>query len=272
MDIGLTAGSLNVTGASVQHGGITAGSLYVTGPSVMNIGLTAGSLNVTGASVQHGGITAGALYITGASIMDIGLTAGSLNVTGSSILADAIITNATSTNLVNTSMTSAAAFITDAKITNLTASGANITDATVGSLAITNIIASNITSSNIVCNTRDITPSMGDIVKEVSYSASNGVSSTAITGFAFGNATVRAFNALASVAIIKTSGTNLYANYELKGLQKDTGSWTINSSYIGDNTGIVFTIDNSGQIKYTSSSIGNFSTSTIKFKANTTTL
>jgi hypothetical protein len=238
----------------------------------MNIGLTAGSLNITGASVLHIGATVGALYVTGASIMDIGLTAGSLNVTGVSTLADASITRSTITNLVNSSMTSAAALITDATITNMTGSSAVITAATIGSIFGTDLVETNITSSNIVCNTRDITPSLGDIVKEISFSGANGVSANSITGFAFSNATVRAFNAIVSIAIAKSSGANLYANFELKGLQKDSGSWTINSSYIGDNTGIVFTMDNSGQVKYTSSSIGNFSTSTFKFKANTTSL
>ncbi len=121
-----------------------------------------------------------------------------------------------------------------------------------------------------------MTPSLGDIITEQIFNAANNqVTETNITGFAFPNNIVRCFNAIVSVSIIKTEGTNLYANFDLKGIQRDTGEWLLNSTYIGDNTNIVFSINNvsnKGQIQYTSANTPNWSSTVIKFKANSTSL
>jgi hypothetical protein len=126
--------------------------------------------------------------------------------------------------------------------------------------------------SNLVVNTRNITPSLGDLIKENSFVSANSVTSaSAITGFNFSNTIVRSFNSLTSVYIAKSAGGNLAAIFELKGIQKNTaGSWTLNSTFVGDNTGVVFSIDSTGQVNYTSTSIGNYVSSIIKFKALTT--
>jgi hypothetical protein len=66
---------------------------------------------------------------------------------------------------------------------------------------------------------------------------------------------------------------NLYANYNIRGVQKDTGDWAVNTTFVGDNTGVVFTINNvnsKGQIQYTSTNIPSWSSTTIKFRAHTT--
>jgi len=127
----------------------------------------------------------------------------------------------------------------------------------------------------MICNTIDITPSLGDISKEVSFTAANNQTSVAnVTGFAFSNTIVRSFTASASVTVIATSG-NLYANYDIRGVQKQTGDWAINTTFVGDNTGFVFTIDNissKGQIQYTSTNIGGWTSGTVKFRAHTTSV
>ena len=143
--------------------------------------------------------------------------------------------------------------------------------------ASTSISTGNIyASSMLVTNTIDMTPSLGDIIKEVSFSAQNNQLSKAnITNLAFPNNTVRSFSAIVSVCIMKSAGQNLYANYDIKGVQRDIGDWVINTTFIGDNTGIVFNISNvnsKGQIQYISEDLSNWVSTTFKFKATTTSI
>ena len=74
--IGLTAGSLNVTGESTLHGAVTAGALFVTGASLL-----VGNFTVSGASTFNSGITAGSINVTGASIMQDNFTVTTGSVT-----------------------------------------------------------------------------------------------------------------------------------------------------------------------------------------------
>lgn len=106
--------------------------------------------------------------------------------------------------------------------------------------------------------------SAGDINETSFTAADNQAAAANVTGFAFANATVRAFNAIVSIVRGST-----YANYELRGIQKGA-SWEMSQSYVGDETGLVFTITSAGQVQYTSTSTG--STATVKFKAYTTTV
>jgi hypothetical protein len=126
--------------------------------------------------------------------------------------------------------------------------------------------------SNLVVTTKDITPSLGDISREKSFAGGSNTTQD-ITGFAFSNSLTRAFNAIVSVEKIDTdSANNQYANYELKGLQKE-GDWVLNSSYIGDNIGVTFAISNTGQVSYTSPNFdAGFQELDIRFKATTTSI
>lgn len=143
--------------------------------------------------------------------------------------------------------------------------------------ASTSISTGNIyASSMLVTNTIDMTPSLGDIIKELSFSAQNNQFAKAnVINLAFPNNTVRSFSAIVSVCIMKSAGQNLYANFDIKGIQKDIGEWNINTSFIGDNTGIVFSISNvnsKGQIQYISEDLTNWVSTTFKFKATTTSI
>jgi len=103
--------------------------------------------------------------------------------------------------------------------------------------------------------------SIGDI-DQTSFPASNNQSSAAnITSFVFSNAVTRGFEA---VVTIERGST--YAEYTLKGIQKSS-SWEMSQDYIGDDTGIAFSITSSGQIQYTSTNTGFGAT--IKFRAST---
>jgi hypothetical protein len=113
----------------------------------------------------------------------------------------------------------------------------------------------------------NITPNPGDIVTPVLFSAANNIVTPAnVTNFAFTNASVRSFESLVSVSITATAG-NLYSHYRLFGLQKTTGNWVINTSFIGDNSGVVFSMATSGQVQYSSTNIPSFQSNIMAFEA-----
>ena len=108
--------------------------------------------------------------------------------------------------------------------------------------------------------------STGDL-NEGSFSFADGQAIPAnITGFAFANANVRAFNANVSVLVDATS--DLFEVFEIQGIQKSS-SWTISVTSNGDDTNIGFDIDNSGQITYTSEAYAGFTAGTMKYRAIT---
>ncbi len=236
-------GQLDVTGSSILQFGVTTGTLNVTGESLLNASVTAGALNVTGASILQLGITAGALNVTGESLLNGTITAGGLNVTGATIINGAVTAGALN-------VTGSSFFQDDVLIT-----GGNLT----------------VSGGSIIFNTVDVSPSMADIVKERSASIANNVSTpTPVAAFSFDSAVARAFDAVVSVTINGTSG-NSYAYYNLKGVQKDSGNWVLNSSFVGDITGITFSIDN-GQVNYTTQNKPDFDSGLVKFRALTTTV
>lgn len=107
----------------------------------------------------------------------------------------------------------------------------------------------------------------GDI-NETSFSLANNQAAPAnVTGFAFANAVVRSFKALVSVEIDATA--DLFETFELQAIQKGA-SWDMAVSSVGDDSGIVFTITNAGQIQYTSGNVSGFVSGLIKFRAWTT--
>lgn len=65
-------------------------------------------------------------------------------------------------------------------------------------------------------------------------------------------------------ALVTVVRVNTYANYKLIGIQK-TSSWELSQDYLGDITGITFSITTLGQIQYTTTSTG--SNATVKFRA-----
>lgn len=109
-----------------------------------------------------------------------------------------------------------------------------------------------------------VTAVSGDIALTSFTAANNQASAANVTGLAFANATVRAFKVILSV----TRGAT-YANYDLEGIQK-ASSWDLNQTYVGDATGLTFTITTAGQVQYTSTNTG--SSATVKFRAWVTTV
>jgi hypothetical protein len=110
--------------------------------------------------------------------------------------------------------------------------------------------------------------SLGGICNDIvgTFGASNNISTpTAITSLIFTSANIISFTLNISIQLLASSG-NLYAYYTINGIQNSSG-WFIDDSYIGDITGISFSIDNTGQLYYTSTNISNWISSTFKYKA-----
>jgi hypothetical protein len=102
----------------------------------------------------------------------------------------------------------------------------------------------------------------GDIGHSSFTAADNQSSAANVTGLAFANGTVRSF-----IAIVSITRGSTYAQYQLRAIQK-ASSWELIQEYIGDSTGISFTITSAGQVQYQSTSTGN--SATIKFRATVT--
>jgi hypothetical protein len=106
-----------------------------------------------------------------------------------------------------------------------------------------------------------ITASTDDL-KRTSFSIVDNQSSPAnITGLKFNNGLTRGFNVQITIERDST-----WAQYDLKGIRKN-GHWDMSQEYVGDSTGVSFSITNSGQLQYTSTNTG-FS-GTLLFRAQT---
>ena len=134
------------------------------------------------------------------------------------------------------------------------------------SLTVNSFIANDFMSSNVITNAL----TLGGMTNEFSGSfiAANNVTTPAdVTGLIFSSATVRSFSTRMSVSLLRLSGGNLFAQYNIDGVQNDAG-WQIDSSYIGDTTGIVFSINSStGQLQYTSTNTVNWNSTTFRYNA-----
>jgi hypothetical protein len=148
---------------------------------------------------------------------------------------------------------------------NLTTGG---TITTYGGVAIKKnlLVGEGLTVSGI-----EVTPSIGDISAERSFLALNNVIVPSnVTGFNFDDLNIKSFSGIVCVTI--TTDTDVLDTlYEVKGLRKKNG-WILNSNYIGDNTGIKFTITNLGQVQYTSPAFTDWIATKMKFRAMTTTI
>jgi hypothetical protein len=111
--------------------------------------------------------------------------------------------------------------------------------------------------------------SAGDI-NESSFSLANNQATPAnVTGLAFAAGVVRSFEALVSVEIDATA--DLFEVFTLRGIQK-SGTFDMSITANGDESGVVFSITNAGQVQYISSNNAGFVSGLIKFRAQTTSI
>jgi hypothetical protein len=110
--------------------------------------------------------------------------------------------------------------------------------------------------------------STGDINQTTFSGLVNNTADQTITGFAFNNASVRSFRAQVSILVDAT--TDLFAVYELSGIQT-SASWAMSESFTGDSIpSFTFTITTTGQVRATIGNITGFTSATIKFRAEVT--
>jgi hypothetical protein len=111
--------------------------------------------------------------------------------------------------------------------------------------------------------------SSGDI-NETSFSvANNQVAPANVTGLAFANGTVRSAKVHYSIVIDATA--DLFETGTIYAIQRGS-DWVISQSETGDDSLVVFSITNAGQIQYTSANYSGFVSGTMKFRAQTTSV
>ncbi|ARR74965.1 hypothetical protein SAGO17_0046 [Mimivirus AB-566-O17] len=143
-------------------------------------------------------------------------------------------------------------------------SGGSIT--TAGGLSVAKNV---IIGTGLTVNGANITPNTEDIYTEASFSGANNQASPAnVTGLAFTNGGTAAFDAWVYAKVLATS--NLYTHFHLRGVQRDS-DWNLVTTFVGDSSGITFTINSAGQIQYTSDNYSGFTSLTLKFRALTIT-
>lgn len=140
---------------------------------------------------------------------------------------------------------------------SFTASNLVTTNATISNLSCTSSTISNLSVSNINLGN-------ASVFSGACIANNNVVSAIDVNGLNFTNANIRSFTATINVTIIVSSGTNLYAVYNIIGSQNASG-WGIYSESLGDTTGIIFSITSSGQVQYTSTSVSNFTSSAFRY-------
>lgn len=109
-------------------------------------------------------------------------------------------------------------------------------------------------------------------IAETSYIKTSGVASALtnenITGFAFLESAVRAFEGLLYVTIV--SSQTYFQVYKITGIQRNSSNWMIDATSTGDNTGInldISSVSSSGQLIYSIAADGSRTAINMKFRA-----
>ena len=275
--------ALDVVGSIKVSTSVTTGALFSTNQTttnamltnlstgILNAGnLTTGNINFTGVLSQNGapyigsqwsGTTGTFLYYGSTGNINVGIGTtnplSTLDVNGTLRTQSLLIVGSTGSLNSTTGqyVFNSLSLITTENVSSFT-QGGGLTVA--GGLAVGKSIA---IGQSI---------SLGGISNDIAgtFAASNNVSTpTAITTLIFPTANIRSFSINVQIQLLAGSGTgNLYAYYTIDGIQNTTG-WAIDDTFIGDNTGINFSIDNTGQLYYTSNNIASWISCTLSYKA-----
>lgn len=104
-------------------------------------------------------------------------------------------------------------------------------------------------------------------IPDTTFSAANNQTSPAnVTGLVFPNANVRSFEAHVNAVLDAT--TDAYEVFTLRGIQKGA-SWDLDVTSTGDDSGVIFSITNAGQVQYQSANSAGFVSLDISFRAIT---
>lgn len=111
-----------------------------------------------------------------------------------------------------------------------------------------------------------LTPNAGDRITSVTFNGSNNTSSPAdITGLLFDSG-VWGFDVYLAARLV--ASTNNYVNFHLRGVNKGS-SWELIKGYVGDDSGINFSITSGGQVQYTCGNYPGFVSLIFKWRAFT---
>jgi hypothetical protein len=212
----------------------------------------------SGAIVEAAAITASRALVSDANGIPTHSTVTTTEIDYVSGVTSAIQTQLNNKQPLDATLTSLAAYNTNGLLTQTAAdtfTGRTITAGSGISVSNGDGVSGNPTVSLLV------TPSSGDL-SETSFSAADNQTIAAnVTGFAFANGIVRAFQALVSIVRDTT-----YQQLVFNAIQKSS-SWELTQDSTGDDCGLTFTITTAGQIQYVSTSTGFGAT--IKFRAIT---
>ena len=223
---------------------------------------TKGNLSVTG-TTNTVALSAGSIY---ASIISSGnmLVSGNITVGNNLIVAGSLIAvNITSVNLIENNITTASIVGLNSSFSNMTTTNHSSANSILVNNTLVNAILTNLTVSNLVTNNLNLGISSS---YSGSFIAANNVSSAAnVTGLIFNSSNIRFVTITLTATINTSTPSTLVAVFTIRATYN--GTWNIMTSYIGDTTNIVFTIDSStGQIKYTSPLTANFTDSTFRYR------
>jgi len=116
----------------------------------------------------------------------------------------------------------------------------------------------------LIINGINMTPNSGDIFTTLNFQASNGQTPFAdITGIAFAD-TVWGFDVYLAAQL--NASSNLYANFHIRGVNRGD-SWETVQTYVGDDMGLDFRVNDSGQLQYTSYSHSGFTSLNFRCRA-----
>ena len=118
--------------------------------------------------------------------------------------------------------------------------------------------------NSIYVNGIDIQPNAYDLPTTTIYNGINNVSNANITQLNFPNS-VWSFDIFMAIQLV--ASTNLYSNYNIRGINQGT-TWEIIQTYVGDPI-VDFNITNGGQLQYTCMNYSSFVSLTFKFKVIT---
>ena len=246
----ISSGSLSATNTTITnavHTTLSSGSLNVT--NAITSALTTGSLNVTNVISTNSSV---------GTINSGGLTTGNINFTGT------LYQNGV--EYVGSQWTGSIGSVLSYTSGNVVASNVSFTNATISNLRLVNTTMNytNVTMSNLIAD--NVNLGMSSMFSGSFIASNNVVSPTAVTSLIFPSDLIRSFRISVSVSILVSSGSNLYALYNILGNRNDSG-WSLFIDDLGDISGITFSINSSGQILYTSSNISNFVSSTFRYSA-----
>jgi hypothetical protein len=119
---------------------------------------------------------------------------------------------------------------------------------------------------SLIVNNINITPGKGDLTETI-FMANNNTTDI-ITNFIFDLNVVKSFKSCVCISVMTNTG-NTVQLLDLYGLNKNSMWFLYTIVNIGDNTGITFSINNSGQVFYSSVNIINWISTSISFNAKT---